>query len=64
MRLLTSGEGDFLSCFDKLNGNNIHDCSKKQILIINHQTANKGKTKGHLSFELISEFCNLFIKVK
>ena len=55
VRVLTSKDGDLLAQFDNINegnGNADFDCtSLKQMLINNHDLANKGKIRGQLALE-------------
>ena len=63
MRVLTSKDGDLISCFDKIDGQ-INNTSLKQRLIDNHATeANKGKIIGQLPLEHIFGFCKTFKKI-
>ena len=61
MKLITSKDGDLLSCFDKIIEINVDNTSLKQILFNNHKIdANRGKIKGYLELEHIFDFCRTF----
>ena len=76
MRAISNRDGDLLSQFDNLNGNDIpflerlqdlpvqnRDTPHQKMLINNHTDANKVKFKGFLYLEDIFGFCNTFKKV-
>ena len=64
-RLITSKDGDFLSCVDNVNENNIIYTSLKQILFNNHEiAANKCKINGQLPLEHIFGFSKTFKKIR
>ena len=63
MRLITSKNGDSLSCVDKVNETNIDNTSLKQLLNNNYDVAvNKSKIKGQLPLEHIIGFYKNFLK--
>ena len=76
MRAISNKDGDLVSQFDNINGNDIpvlnrladlpvqiRDTSHQKMLINNHTDANKGKIKGYLYLEDIFGFCKTFKKV-
>ena len=63
MRIITSKNGDLISCFDKINENYIDNTSLKQTLNTNHEPANRGKAKGQIPLEYIFGFCKTFKKI-
>ena len=67
MRFLTSKDGDLLSQFDNINEGNgdadFNSTSLKEMLINNHDLANKGKSKGQLPLEHFFGFCKSFKKI-
>ena len=64
IRLLTSKNNDFPSCFEKNGENPLNDNNLLQrILINNHTDANKGNHKGRLELEHIFGFCKTFKKI-
>ena len=76
MRVISNKDGDFLSQFEKFNGNDIpilerlanlppqiRDTFHQKMLIDNHTDANRGKIKGYLYLEDIFGFCKTFKKV-
>ena len=64
MKLITSKDGDLLSCFDNLKENNIDNTSLKQVFINNHVIeGRKRKIEGYLELEHIFGFCETFKKL-
>ena len=76
MRAISNKDGDLVSQFDNINGNDIpvlerlanlppqiRDTPHYKLLIDNHTDANKGKIKGYLYLENIFGFCKTFKKV-
>ena len=61
MRLITWKEGDFSSCFDKINKNDFNMLSVKQILCNSHAIdAKKSKIEGKVQLEQLFGFCKTF----
>ena len=76
MGAISNKDGDLLSQFDDINGNDIsilerladlppqiRDSPHQKMLINNHTDANKGKIKGYLYLADIFGFCGTFKKV-
>ena len=76
MRAISNKDGDLLSQFDKINGNDItileqlanipvqiRDTPHQKMLINNHTDANKGNSKRYLYLEDIFGFCKTFKEV-
>ena len=73
MRVISNRDGDLLSQFDNINekiganeaatSDNIGSTPLNNMLITNHEAANRGKIKGHLLLEHIFGFCKKFKKV-
>ena len=76
MRAISEKDGDLLSQFDNINGNDIpilerladlptqiRSTPHQKMLIDNHTDANKGKIKGYLYLEDLFGFCKTFKKV-
>ena len=52
-----------MSCFDKINENDNDKNSLKQILLTNHEQANREKIKGQLPPKYLFGFCKTFEKI-
>ena len=76
MKVISNKEGDLISQFDNINGNDIpvlerlpnlppqiRDTPHQKMLINNHTDANKGKIKGYLHLEDNFGVCKTFKKV-